>query len=744
MNGLTKQEVENRIKNNQYNYDTDIKTNSISDIIKRNTFTYFNILNLVLFILVLLVGSIKNTLFIIGIFINAIISIIQDIRSKKAIDKLSFISKVKNTAIRDGKEEKINNNEIVLDDILILKTGNQVIVDSIILDGSVEVNESFITGEELPVYKKVNDELLSGSFITSGQAIVKVIRVGKDNYQSKISLEAKYYKKINSIIIDTLNKIIKYISFFLIPIGLAFFYNQHFIVGTPFNSAVLSTVASLITMIPEGLVLLTSTVLAVSVIKLSKQNVLIQELYCIETLARIDTICFDKTGTLTTGNMKVIKEITLNNNYNLKEILSEIGNASTDNNPTINAIRKSYPKTNNYIVEEVYPFSSERKYSGVKFKDKGTYLIGSPENLLNKSYEEYNDYRVISILHEQNEIGLLVIEDEIRTESIDTIEFFQQNGCTIKLISGDNPKTVYNIAKRLNLNIDDKYIDTTNMSEEELKNIANDYTIFGRVTPQGKKILVQAMQKQGHTVAMIGDGVNDVLALKESDCSISISNGSEAARNISKIILVNNDFSKMKNILYEGRRTINNIEKSASLFIVKTIYSSILAVLFVFATLRYPFVPIQLSLISGLTIGIPSIVLALEPNYNLISNEFFKNIIRKALPTAISTVINVFYLVMLSQYLKLDNKTIATIGILIIAINGFLHVDKISRPYNNLRIALMFGIVFTFSLSYIIMRDFFMFATFNFYTGIIALILALNTIIVFNMITTIFAPKKEQ
>lgn len=741
--GLTNEEVELRKKNNQYNYDTEIKTNSVSDIIRRNVFTYFNILNLSLFILVLIVGSIKNTLFIIGIFINAIISIVQDIRSKRAIDKLSFISKAKNKVIRNNKEELIDNNEIVLDDILLLNAGNQVVVDSIIIDGTVEVNESFITGEELPVYKKKGDELLSGSFITSGKAYVKVIHVGNDNYQAKISIEAKYYKKSNSIILNTLNKIIKIISFFLIPIGLAFFFNQHFIVGAPLKLAILSTVASIITMIPEGLVLLTSTVLAVSVIKLSKINVLVQELYCIETLARVDVICFDKTGTLTTGNMKVIKEITIDKDYNLNEILSEISNASIDNNPTINAIRKKYPKTNNYIIEEVYPFSSEKKYSGVKFKDKGTFLIGSPENLLNKSYDEYNDYRVITIVHDNEEIGLLVIEDEIRKDSVETINFFQSNNCDIKLISGDNPKTVYNIAKRLNIDIKNGYIDTTGMDEIKLKEIANKYTIFGRVTPQGKKILIESMQNEEHTVAMIGDGVNDVLALKQADCSISISNGAEAARNISKIILVDNDFSKMKDILNEGRRTINNIEKSASLFIVKTIYSTILAILFVFASYRYPFIPIQLSLISGLTIGIPSIVLALEPNYNLINKNFLTNILFIALPTAISTVINVFYLVMLAPYLGVDNKVIATIGILIIAINGFLHVNKISKPYNNLRKALIFGIIFTFILSYIVMRDFFSFTTFNFYTGFIAFELSLNAIILFNLITNIFEQKKE-
>lgn len=651
--GLTKEEVEERIKENKVNYDTSLPTKSIKTIVRENIFTLFNLINILLGVAVFCVGSYKNLLFLIVIFCNTAISIIQEINSKKAVDKLSILAQAKVNCIRDGEKQEIGINSIVLDDLLMLEIGNQIVADSIILEGEVEVNESFITGESDVIYKRKGDTLLSGSFVVSGKCKAEVIHIGDENYTSKISSGAKYVKKVNSEIMKSLNGIIKIVSIAIVPIGILLFFNQLGLTENSFKNAVVNTVAAIIGMIPEGLVLLTSTVLAVSVIRLSKRKVLVQELYCIETLARVDTLCLDKTGTITEGTMEVndIIEIT-KSKEELEEILSEISSASDDNNSTIEAIRAKYKNKQKWKVINKIPFSSQKKWSGVCFKDKGSYIIGAPEFVLREKYDEYkeriekysNDYRVIIVANSEGDfiekelpdklevLGFVLISDVIRKEASKTLKYFKEQGVNIKIISGDNPITVSKIAKRAGVENSEKYINMQEIkTKEQLEKAAKEYTIFGRVTPVQKKELVQALKKEGHTVAMTGDGVNDVLALKEADCSIAMASGSDATRNVAELVLLDSNFASMPEIVLEGRRTINNIERSATLFLVKTIYASILAIIFLFVNMPYPFMPIQLTLISTVTIGIPSFVLALEPNKERIKGKFLRNVISRAL-----------------------------------------------------------------------------------------------------------------
>ena len=599
--GLTDEQVNERVDNGFVNYDSSLPTKSVKQILFENFFTLFNFLNLIFAFAIFAVGSYRNMLFLLIVVINTAISTIQEVHSKRVIDKLSIMSSTKAKVIRNGNKIQIDVNDIVLDDLVEFSTGSQVMTDSIIRSGTVLVNESCITGES-------------------------------DNYTAQISNGAKLIKKTKSEIMTSLNKIIKFLTFAIVPIGIALFYSQLHLDGATFNEAVVQTVAALIGMIPEGLVLLTSTVLAVSVTRLSKSKVLVQDLYCIETLARVDTLCLDKTGTLTEGSMEVKDYFSINKNKkDMENILANIAKFSEDENATIMAIKDKF---NNMIAEEFTPnkkvaFSSETKWSGINFKDVGTYVIGAPEFVLREDFEKYKDkiekyskdYRVLILVHSESNfndknnlpqnievIGFVLILDKIRKEASNTIKYFYRQNVDIKIISGDNPITVSKIARRVGIKNSEKYFDMSKLDDNtKIKDIALNYCIFGRVSPIQKKELIKTLQGNGKTVAMTGDGVNDVLALKEADCSIAMANGSDATKNISKLVLLDSNFSSMPKIVAEGRRTINNIQRSASLFLVKTIYSSLLALIFLFMKEDYPFVPIQLSLISVVTIGIPSL-----------------------------------------------------------------------------------------------------------------------------------------
>lgn len=714
--GLTDEQINSRIEEKLVNYDSSVPTKSFKQIIFDNFFTLFNFLNLFLGIAIFLVGSYKNMLFLGIMIINTAISTFQEIHSKKIVDKLAIMAQSKVKVIRNGQEKEIPINDLVLDDIVVFNTGSQIPTDCIILKGNVLSNESFITGEPDSITKVEGEMLLSGSYIVGGKCYARVEHIGEENYTAKISSGAKYVKKINSEIMKSLNKIIKWLTFAIIPIGALLFWNQINLDGATLNDAVVQSVAAVIGMIPEGLVLLTSTVLAVSVIRLSKSKVLVQELYCIETLARVDTLCLDKTGTLTEGRMEVNDLIGVNNkpiDKDITNILANIANYSEDENPTMQAIKDKFLSelTEKFDVTEKVAFSSKTKWSGITFTDKGTYILGAPEFILRdnfKNYENYikkytENYRVLVIAYSKNNfkndknstelvfmqkelpeeiepIGFILISDIIRKEASKTLEYFKNQDVDIKIISGDNPITVSKIAKQVGVTNADKYIDMSTLkTEEEIEQAALNYTIFGRVSPTQKKDLVTALQKHGKTVAMTGDGVNDVLALKTADCSIAMANGSDATKNVSQLILLDSNFASMPKVVGEGRRTINNIERSASLFLVKTIYSSILALLFLFLSQGYPFEPIHLSLISVVTIGIPSFMLALEPNNDRIHGNFLKNIISKAIPTALTTIISILVIAFALKLGYIPESAYSTLCVIATGISGFSLLFTLSK-----------------------------------------------------------------
>ncbi len=730
--GLTSKEVNYQIEHNNINIDTTIPTKSVSTIILSNIFTLFNILNLCLGFIVFLTGSYKNLLFLGTVLTNTIISIVQELRAKKEVDTLSLMCTPKVNVIRDSKEIEIGVNDIVLDDIIKYKIGNQIVVDSIVLDGTIEVNESFITGESDSITKRKGDTLLSGSFVVSGNCYARVEHIKEDNYSSKISKEAKYVKKVNSVLLDSLNTIIKILSWVIIPLGLLLFMNQYYSLNNPLSTAVINTVAALIAMIPEGLVLLTSTVLAVSVIRLSKKKVLVKQLYCIETLARVDTICFDKTGTLTKGDMEVKKVITLNDKYDIKEIMNNICGNLEDDNATMKALKAYFKPKNFEKADEIIPFSSDKKYSGIKL-NKDKFIVGAPEFVTDKKIDldKYDNYRVLMLVnkrHKDTIIGLILLEDKIREEASKTIKYFIREGVDIKIISGDNPKTIRNIVKRLGLNFNN-YVDASTLSDEELKDSVDKTTIFGRVTPFQKKIIIRELKKLGKTVSMVGDGVNDVLALKESDCSIALACGSEAAYNVSDLVLLNSDFTSIPSIVEEGRRTINNIEKSASLFIVKTGYAIMLALIFMLIPYNYPFIPVQLTLTNALTIGIPSFILALEPNKKKVTGNFLTNVFRKAIPTSFIIVLSI----MIITFLPLDFIEKSTLSLISVGLIGFIHIYRVCYPPKRYHLVMISMLLTIFIMGVLLFKKLFSLSVINFHMIITIIIIIGLAITIFNI-----------
>ena len=718
--GLSQKEVEILEEKGLKNYNTDVKTKSIKLIVLTNFFTLFNLLNFALGVAVFFTGSYKNLLFLGIIFCNTIISTYQEIRSKIVIDRLSLLKENNVTVVRDGVEKKIGMYDLVLGDVVKLNSSNQVPTDVELLEGEVLVNESLLTGEEELIHKNKGDELYSGSFIVSGFCYAKAIHVGKDNYASKISMEAKYIKKVNSEILNFINKIIKYISISIIPIGILLFLNQ--IKTETLNEAIMSTVAALIGMIPEGLVLLTSTVLAVSVIRLAKHKVLVQDLYCIETLARVDTICLDKTGTITEGKMAVSDIVALNGTKK-SDITDALGLMSfhmQDDNQTMKAIGDMYARKNDYKVLKIVHFSSKTKWSGISF-EKESYVIGAPDILIDdvskiKEINKYSSNRVLllgkttkkltnNLPKDIKPMALIIINDEVRKTAKSTLQFFKKQGVDIKLISGDNPKTVMNVAERVGLkNL--KYID---MSKNDLPiiDIANKYNVFGRVKPDQKKEIILALKSKGHTVAMTGDGINDVLALKEADCSVAMNSGSDAARNVSQIVLLDSDFASMPKVVAEGRRSINNIQRSSSLFLCKTIYASMLALIFMVLGMSYPFIPIHLTLISMVTIGIPSFVLALEPNNDRIKGKIILNVLKNSLPTALTVVSNIIIIMILPSFIKLTQAEVSTLCVIMTALTGFMLLYKISVPFNRIRKILFITLLVLFICEIVFLRRLF-------------------------------------
>lgn len=749
--GLSSEQVEERKLQGLVNTSSLPKTRTIKQIIVTHIFTIFNILNLTLGVLILLVRSYRNLLFLGVVFCNTIIGIYQEIKAKKIVDKLSLISSKKVFVVRNGHRELINFEEVVLDDIVEYRLGHQIVADSIVLEGTCEVNESFVTGESDSIVKTKGDYILAGSFVVSGNIIAKVDKVGKENYISTISDGAKYIKKVHSEIMETINKIIQVLSIVIIPIGIVLFLKQMSLNGQDLQISVVNTVAAIIGMIPEGLVLLTSSVFAVSVIRLSKYKVLVQQLYCVENLARVDTLCLDKTGTITEGSMELY-DIVPFPNFNKESIERILNNFSCnleDENSTILAIRNVYHDLENFdVANHVYSFSSATKFSGVEINGIN-YLMGAFDYFLRDDKkilaDKYsNDNRVLALVKQEKfdsnhldnniPIGLILIRDKIRSNAIKTIQFFKKQDVDIKIISGDNPITVSNIAKKVGIEGYDKYIDASNLlTDHDIEEAVKVYNIFGRVKPHQKKIIIYQLKKIGRNVAYVGDGVNDVLALKEADCSITFQNGSEAARNVSELVLLDSDFNAIPKIVSEGRRTINNVERSASLFLVKTIYSSLLALIFLFLNAAYPFIPIQLTLTSVVTIGIPSFVLALEPNTERVKGHFFPKLISRALPAALTIVINIIIVMIVKNIFKFNNIETSTICVLLTGLTGFILLYRLCKPLNIVRSILLISMVTIFFVGIIGLKSIFSISNITLYMIIIVFTLTFISYIVFNL-----------
>ena len=685
------------------------KNHPIIHIIFKNTFTLFNLVNLILALMVAFVGSFKNMLFIFIAIANTLISIINEIRAYKIVKKMRLVAEQKPTVLRDGKSIQIPSEEIQKGDIVVLSLGDQILYDSIMEEGIIEVNEAFITGEQDSIEKQKGDELISGSFVVAGTAKAKVIHVGEENSITKLEKAAHHLKTADSKLFTLMNKIVKYISYTLIPVGALLLWSR-FRTESDTTTAVTSTVAGLINMIPEGLILLTSSVLALATIRLSRKKVLVQDLYSIETLARVDTICLDKTGTLTSGNM-VVQDFILPNGDSFEKVptsptpaeksllrpLNAILSTQMAENATTSALKKAFARTANFGeidgIVDIIPFSSERKCSGFKTK-KDEYLMGAIEFITDdkeviKKVKSYaGDYRVIAVVKNREFLGCIRLKDEIRKNAPEIIKYFYDNDIAPKVISGDDLATVQKIAKTVGIK-DLRGVDLSVEKDLNYNKLVKNYSIFTRVKPEQKKSLIEAFKKQGGTVAMTGDGVNDILAMKEADCSIAIGEGSDAARRSAKLVLLDSDFDRVPSIIDEGRQSINNLERSTSLFLAKTVYATTLAVIFVLAPLSYPFSPIEMSLLSFACIGFPGLVLALEKNTARIKDKFTYNIKHYSVPTGIAVAISMVTLSIVSEVNNFDRSKLTTLSAIIVFAIDFFLIYKISRPLNLFRAILM-------------------------------------------------------
>ena len=729
--GLSSSEVRERISTGRVNGNPNPATKSVKQIFLQNIFTFFNFINVALAVLIFLVGSPKNAMFALVIVFNTGIGIFQEIRAKRAIDKLTLISAPKAHVIRDGGEQEIPTTDIVADELVIFRSGMQAAADCEIVQGECEVNESLITGESDPIYKAAGDKILSGSFIISGEVRGVVTALGADSFSGRITKGAKYVKKQKSKMMTAINRILKGIAVCIVPIMAVLFYNSIFVSGQSLERAVTSTVAAIIGMIPEGLVLLSSVVLAVSAIRLSRQRTLVQDLYCMETLARTDVLCLDKTGTITEGNMAV-EEIKLLTDEPVDEIITAMMNSLSDNNPTFNAVREHWNGGHSLPAEKIIPFSSARKWSGVQFSGKGSYILGAAEFILGDNFKEIESIseifsgdgrRILLLAHSPNPFNdralpenitplcLIAITDKIRAEAPSTLEFFKEQGVEIKIISGDNPKTVSAVARKAGVINADSCIDVSQV--ENMAEIADKYTVFGRVTPDKKLELIKALKNSGHTVGMTGDGVNDVLALKEADCSIAMQSGSEAARNVSNLVLLDSNFASMPKIVAEGRRSVNNIERSASLFLSKTVYSFILALIFLFLQKPFLFEPIQMTLINALCIGAPSFLLALQPNKNIIKGSFIGNVMQIAVPNGLTVIFAMTAVMICGGIFSLSTAQISSLAAIILAAISFMFTARCCYPVKTWKIAMLAALIGGFTFGTLIFPAFFSISPFN-------------------------------
>lgn len=729
--GLTDEEVRQRVEEGLTNR-ADISTDKTTkEIVISNVFTYFNLIFLVITILLIMVGSFRNLTFLPIIIGNTVIGIVQEIRAKKTLEKMSLLNAPHADVIRNGSVKQISTEGLVKDDVILLTAGKQICADAVVISGNIQVNESLLTGEADEVEKTEGSTLMSGSFVVSGECYARLEKVGNESYISKLSLEAKSMGgKEQSEMIRSINLIVKWVGIVIIPIGLILFWQSHFVNGESITKSVTSTVAAIIGMIPEGLYLLTTVALALSTMKLARKKVLLHDMKSIETLARVDVLCVDKTGTITEPDMK-LKEIFLCKNSGadgtqtaltldeLKSLILDYANASVDNNATMLAL-KAYAAealTNNTsalhrTAVSQQAFSSSLKYGSVTFSD-GTYLLGAPEFIMHDDFarieEEIIPYadkgdRVLLFARYNGEnvengingsvtpLGFVALANPIRANAVKTFEYFKSQGVAIKVISGDNPRTVSRIAIQAGIESAESFVDAATLdTEDKIADAVNKYTVFGRVTPKQKKQLVKALQAKGHTVAMTGDGVNDILAMKDADCSVAMASGSEAAAQAAQVVLLDSDFAHMPDVVYEGRRVVNNIQRSASLFLVKNIFSLLLSLFSVILMVTYPLEPAQVSLISMFTIGVPGFLLALEQNKDRIKGHFITNVMLKALPGGLTDVIAVGALVVCGEVFCISDASIGTIATLVLSVVGFMILFKISEPLNGMKYAVIIG-----------------------------------------------------
>lgn len=782
--GLTAQAVAQLTHAGKVNVDATIKTRSLKDIARDNICTLFNFVNLVLAVLVFLTGSYKNMLFMVIIIVNVLIGIVQEVRSKQLTDKLAIVVAAHVEAVRDGALTEIAVTDIVEGDVIRLARGDQVPADATVVSGECKANESLLTGESKLVPKTAGDQLMSGSFINSGVVFAKVIHVGAENYAAKITAQAKEHKVVNSEIMRSVNGIVKYVSIALFPVGVLLFASQFFLQNVDWRSAILSTTSALVGMIPEGLILLTSTVLAVAVIRLSRHKVLVQQLYCIETLARVDVLCLDKTGTITTGHMAVtdIRGMCPEDLDQALHAAQAIVSADPDPNDTADAIRTFFANrpssenassaakdTSSLTGAQPIPFSSDTKLSGVVLANGEAFAMGATQFVLANAPEVLarvlpqadalaTQARVLLLARVDGfdadgriegmpqPLGFIMLEDEIRATAKQTIQYFIDQGVSLKVISGDDPHTVSAIAQRVGVPGADRFIDCSSLeTNEDIARAVAENSVFGRVRPEQKKAFVLALQAQGHTVAMTGDGVNDVLALKAADCSVVMASGSDAARNVAQLVLVNNDFASMPKVVAEGRRSINNLQRSASLFLVKTIFSITMAVLFIFLPWQYPFMPIQMTLISAFTIGLPSFVLALEPNHDLVRGHFLKNCIVRSIPGAICVIVSIVT-VNIVGYVAcgLDYAQVSTLCVLLTSLIGVMLVIRLSVPYTPIRAALLVVVLGGIVLGCTAFGWFFNIAAMTEATWWLFAIIGIADIVAFQLIFTAFDRRGKQ
>lgn len=717
--GLTSEEVRERIDNGQTNH-TDISTRkTVGQIVKSNLLTYFNLIFLILTVLLCIVGSFRNLTFLPVIIGNTVIGIFQELRAKKTLDKMSMLNAPHSIVVRDGEQQQIQSEELVKDDIIILSAGNQICADATVLSGSISVNEALLTGESDEIKKKSGDRLMSGSFVVSGQCYAKLDKVGNESYISQLTAQAKAMGDgEQSEMIRYINKLVKWVGIIIIPVGIILFCQAYIMNGETFKKSVVSMVAAVLGMIPEGLYLLTTVALALSTIRLAKKQVLLHDMKSIETLARVDVLCVDKTGTITEPGMQVT-ELVISGRCGDAEmdkrafahLLADYSAVIEDNNATMEAIRdyvaKNELEKGSRTVLKTEPFTSANKYSKVSFVE-GDYMLGAPEFIMKDKYDEISEeieeyqskgYRVLLMAESGDDstgsvrplggispIGYIVLSNPIRENAESTFTYFKEQGVAIKVISGDNPATVSEVAKRAGIDGAENYVDASTLaSEKDITEAVDKYTVFGRVTPKQKQLIVRALQKQKHTVAMTGDGVNDILAMKDADCSIAMASGSEAAAQAAQTVLLDSDFGRMPYVVFEGRQVVNNIQRSASLFLVKNIFSLLMAIFSAIFAITYPLEPSQISLISMFTIGLPGFLLALEPNRNRIEGNFMANVMLKALPAGLTDVLSVGALVICGQVFNLPSEDIATAGTMLLAVVGFMIIIKISHPFNKMK-----------------------------------------------------------